>query len=66
MPTAIMTPNDTNNAFTSAHITIDFTMDVCLPPTAHQRAVVTQVMTKVWGILYLREFQVEAVARLVF
>jgi superfamily II DNA helicase RecQ len=66
LPVAVMAPNNLLDASSSAPVHIDLTTGVCQPPTAHQRAVITHVMAKIWGILSPREFQVEAVARLVF
>jgi hypothetical protein len=37
-----------------------------LPSTDQQRHLILHVMAKLWGILSLREFQVKAVAQLVF
>jgi hypothetical protein len=64
--TAIMAPNNLIDAKSSAPVHINLTTDVFQPPTAHQRAVFTHLMEKVWGILSPREFQVEVVASLVF
>jgi hypothetical protein len=65
--TAVTAPNELLlNASSLAHIHIDLTSDVGQPLTAHQRAVTTHMMAKVWDISSPRELQVEAVVRLVF
>jgi hypothetical protein len=71
LPPAVMTPNNLD-ATPSLPIPIDLSVHspeppaTRLPPTARQRAVIIRVMANVWGISSPREFQIEAVARLVF
>jgi superfamily II DNA helicase RecQ len=72
LSTANTAPNGLAIAPSLGPIAIDLTNDFCPPPTAReqptdrQRAVIIEVMKTVWGISSPREFQVEAVARLVF
>jgi hypothetical protein len=65
LPAPITAPNDLRNAPASGPTAINLTTNYDQPPTYCQRAVITEVMEKVWGIFPPREFQVEAVARLV-
>jgi hypothetical protein len=69
LPTAVVAPNDLEIAPGLTPIPIDLTTNDSTapqPPTDRQRGVITHVMEKVWGISSPREFQVEAVTRLVF
>jgi superfamily II DNA helicase RecQ len=67
-----MTPNNLFDAEPTLPLPTDLSLDSAeppatrLPPTARQRAVIIRVMANVWGISSPREFQIEAVARLVF
>jgi superfamily II DNA helicase RecQ len=70
---ANMAPNNLSIASSLAPIAIDITNDflgppptATEPPTDRQRAVIVEVMETIWGISSPREFQVEAVARLIF
>jgi superfamily II DNA helicase RecQ len=72
MPTTVAAHNGVEIASTLAPVSIDLTTidsqpsTAQEPPTDRQRAVITHVMENVWGISAPRDFQVEAVARLVF
>jgi superfamily II DNA helicase RecQ len=72
LPSAVAVPNNLQIAPGSAPAPIDLTTNVSptstaqQPPTSRQQAVIKDVMEKVWGILAPRDFQVEAVASLLF
>jgi superfamily II DNA helicase RecQ len=72
LPTANTAPNGGGIAPSLSPIVIDLTNDfgppltAREPPTDRQRAVILEVVETVWGISSPREFQVEAVARLIF